>query len=72
MSAQSLSTEVAHPRSLWSRALLRLAAIATVSRHRKALGRLDPHLLKDIGLTTEEAQAELLRPIWDVPTHWRD
>jgi uncharacterized protein YjiS (DUF1127 family) len=71
MSVRSLSTRATPRRSLWSRALDRLGAMATFARHRKALAKLDPHLLRDIGLTTEEAQAELSRPLWDVPSHWR-
>jgi uncharacterized protein YjiS (DUF1127 family) len=31
---------------------------------RYALGRLDPHLLRDIGLSDVEAQAEAEKPFW--------
>jgi uncharacterized protein YjiS (DUF1127 family) len=71
MSIHSVSDRAGHPRSLWSRVRQHLAAMATVARHRKALAKLEPRLLRDIGLTTEEAEAELSRPVWDVPAHWR-
>lgn len=38
---------------------------------RRALAKLPPHLLKDIGLTAQEAATEAERPIWDVPANWR-
>ena len=40
-------------------------------RSRKSLSRLDDHLLRDIGLTRDEAAAEAARAAWDVPPHWR-
>ena len=49
-------------------AWIRLAL--TFKRHRRALGALDRHLLKDIGLTETEARLEADRPVWDVPSHW--
>lgn len=55
------------------RRFLRLIGLSRVIRqHRQALRRLDTHLLRDIGLTPEQAEAEARRPIWDVPDHWRD
>lgn len=39
-------------------------------RQRRALERLDSHLLRDIGISTTEAKAEANRPIWDAPQHW--
>ncbi len=35
-------------------------------RSRKALADLDPHLLKDIGLTPSEAHREATRPFWRI------
>ena len=35
------------------------------------LRALDDRMLRDIGLTRQEAEDEANRPIWDVPTHWR-
>lgn len=34
------------------------------SRQRKQLGKLDDRLLKDIGLTREQAQIEISKPFW--------
>jgi uncharacterized protein YjiS (DUF1127 family) len=34
------------------------------SRSRKGLSRLDPHLLRDVGLDPLTAQAEAGRPFW--------
>ena len=42
-----------------------------IARQRNHLGQLNAHLLKDIGLTYEEARAEAARPFWDAPSHWR-
>lgn len=48
-----------------------LAGRIAVSRSRRGLRHLDDHLLRDIGLTREEAAVEASRPIWDAPSHWR-
>lgn len=56
-----------HSRSLMSR--LRLALAIRRERHR--LADLDDTILRDIGLSRSEAEAESRRPIWDVPGHWR-
>ncbi|MDP3263027.1 MAG: DUF1127 domain-containing protein [Tabrizicola sp.] len=37
---------------------------------RAHLAKLDDHLLHDIGLTRDDAEAEARRPIWDPPSHW--
>ena len=50
-------------------ATLRLGLAAR--RQRRALAQLDPHLLADVGVTPTEAEAEAMRPIWDVPSNWR-
>lgn len=50
-------------------ALLRIAL--DLKRSRGRLAQLDPHLLRDIGLTPEDALAEAARPLWDVPRYWR-
>ena len=54
----------------------RIARLARAARGALALGRsraalddLDDHLLRDIGLTREQARAEARRPIWDGPDH---
>lgn len=51
--------------------LLRLLDRILILRHeRRALARLDDHLLADIGLTPDAARIESERPLWDVPAHW--
>ncbi|MCO8145698.1 DUF1127 domain-containing protein [Rhodovulum tesquicola] len=41
-----------------------------VARQRHRLAELDDTLLRDIGLTRDEALAEARRPVWDVPQTW--
>lgn len=45
------------------------------ARMRRALRRLDDHLLQDIGLSRAEAEAlaDSLTtiPVWDAPAHWQ-
>ncbi|MFN4193674.1 MAG: DUF1127 domain-containing protein [Tabrizicola sp.] len=43
-----------------------------LARSRRALAHLDDHLLADIGLSREDAEAETRRPPWDAPSHWQD
>ena len=38
-----------------------------VARERRRLRRLDPHILRDIGLEREAAMEEADRAFWDVP-----
>lgn len=38
---------------------------------RRALDRLSDDALADIGITRDEASREASRPIWDVPSNWR-
>ncbi len=45
---------------------LRLLAWNRVARERRQLLDLDPRLLKDIGLSPEEADREASRPFWDM------
>ena len=49
----------------------RLLSQISANRSRRALLRLDDHLLRDIGLTRGEAEAEALRGAWDAPSHWK-
>ena len=49
----------------------RLAAMVRLRKERLRLAALDDHMLRDIGLTRDEAQHEAERPAWDVPRHWR-
>ena len=41
-----------------------LARALALHRSRRGLTQLDPHMLRDIGLT------EAARPLWDAPEHW--
>jgi uncharacterized protein YjiS (DUF1127 family) len=54
-----------------SRLPSRLLHHAALARSRRSLSLLDDHLLRDIGLTREEALAEAERPAWDAPSHWK-
>lgn len=51
---------------------LGLFARLALRRSRARLGHLDDHLLRDIGLTPEQAQREADRSFWDAPAHWHD
>lgn len=68
----AIYTHLSHPtarssrRGLWKSLLDRFA----LRRQRRALGRLGPDALRDIGLTRDQAQAESQRKIWDAPRHW--
>jgi uncharacterized protein YjiS (DUF1127 family) len=50
------------------RALLRAL---DMQRSRRSLGALDDRMLRDIGLTRDEARAEADRAAWDVHPTWR-
>lgn len=39
---------------------------------RRQLAQLDDAMLDDIGLTRAGAAIEAARPIWDVPSNWRN
>ncbi|MDN5568719.1 MAG: DUF1127 domain-containing protein [Paracoccus sp. (in: a-proteobacteria)] len=56
------------PRTAW---LERLLTIFDVHRTRIDLARLTDAQLDDIGLTRAQVEAELARPVWNVPTGWR-
>ena len=42
-----------------------------LARTRRALDKLPPHILRDVGLTDEQARTEAKRPFWDCPPHWQ-
>jgi uncharacterized protein YjiS (DUF1127 family) len=50
--------------SLVRRLRLALHLAAARRRDRKALAQLDAHLLRDIGLTPDEAYVETVKPFW--------
>ena len=52
----------------WLRALIGMRAFA---RSQRQVTRLDPHMLRDIGLTQAEAEDIAAQSAWDAPTHWR-
>lgn len=52
--------------SLWAR----MSAMISVTRQRRALSALDPHLLRDVGITPAQAAAEAQKPVWNLPAHW--
>jgi uncharacterized protein YjiS (DUF1127 family) len=43
----------------------------SLARQRRALADLDDHILRDVGLTRAQAEAEADRPIWDAPSNWK-
>lgn len=49
----------------------RLRKAAALARQRHALAALDDAMLRDIGLTRDQAMNEAARPFWDAPRHWR-
>ena len=49
-----------------------LSQALAVWRSRRALARLDARALKDIGLSADRAAREASKPVWDVPSTWRD
>ncbi len=70
MSNSVLFTLWSRPQSL-GRKLTGFLQRSAVVRSRRALGRLDDHLLRDIGVGRADALAEAARPNWDVLPHWR-
>ena len=70
------SLGVAVPRA--SGLLARIVAGSALRRSRRGLAGLDDHLLRDIGLSRDEALLEAARPTldaldlipWNVPAHW--
>ena len=48
-----------------------LLGLVAMARSRQSLARLDDHLLRDIGLTRDQARAEAKRAPWDAPSHWK-
>ena len=47
-----------------------LQRLVSLPRQRRALARLDARLLKDIGVTRAQTEAEAARPLWDAPDIW--
>lgn len=55
-----------------ARRLPTLGTLLDVWKSRRALARLDARQLDDIGISADRAERESAKPIWDVPTTWRD
>lgn len=51
-------------------AALHIAKRLSVWRTRRALARLDAHLLEDIGISPAQARHEADLTVWDVPETW--
>ncbi|SIN81922.1 DUF1127 domain-containing protein [Vannielia litorea] len=49
----------------------RVLDLVALRRQRRALADLDAALLKDIGVSPDEARLEAARRLWDVPQGWR-
>ena len=61
--------EISRPRTQvrpWHGIVQRLALMAEVWRTRRILSEMDPRLLKDIGVSYAEAEAEANKPFWVV------
>ncbi len=61
-----LSLKVSRP-SLF--AALRTAV--AVNKQRRALAKLEPHMLDDIGVSKTDAWSETKRPFWELPERHR-
>ena len=53
------------------RGLSRLIDVLALRRSRQSLATLDDHMLRDIGVSREQAQSEADRAAWDVSPTWR-
>lgn len=56
---------------LSGRLFARLLDAEALARSRRRLAHLDDHILRDIGLTRAEAEAEAEKPAWGAPLHWK-
>ena len=66
-SAHALRMDRTHQRPT----LKLLDVLTSLYRQRVSLGKLEPHMLDDIGITCDMARREAERPVWDVPQSWR-
>jgi uncharacterized protein YjiS (DUF1127 family) len=51
--------------------LSKVFAAMNMARSRRALAKLDAHLLADIGITAKQAQEEAQLSTWNAPSFWR-
>lgn len=56
-----------NPLELISKLRTHLEKAIEIARERRALARLDDRMLRDIGLTEEQADREVRRAVWDYP-----
>ncbi|MEL7202491.1 MAG: DUF1127 domain-containing protein [Pseudomonadota bacterium] len=49
----------------------KVAALLALFSERRRLADMPDHMLKDLGITRGQADAEARRPIWDSPSHLR-
>lgn len=64
-----LST-LSSPTSVGPGPFRRLLQTVAMKRSRHRLSELDDHMLRDIGLTREQASREAAKVCWDAPAHW--
>ena len=62
-----LAPATAKRRTLWQV----VTGAPALTKQRRDLAALEPHMLQDIGLCREDVQRETGRPFWDAPQHWR-
>jgi uncharacterized protein YjiS (DUF1127 family) len=60
----SHTIEIPFPFRGWGRCALRLLRCYERQQQRRALRELDRHMLRDIGITREQAEAEARKPFW--------
>jgi uncharacterized protein YjiS (DUF1127 family) len=58
------AVEIPSPFMGWRRFTLRLLQFVERQQQRRALRELDRHMLRDIGITPEQAAAEGRKPFW--------
>lgn len=50
--------------------LSRIDAAFRLWGEREQLDRLEPHMLRDLGVTKDDVRRERARPVWDAPGWW--
>ena len=53
------------------RLLARIVAANDLHRQHCALLHLDDALLRDVGITRDQAISMATRPVWNAPNHWK-
>jgi len=68
--AQTKVTRTRRPAQRFSiRAML--VQMHHLASQRRTLRALEPHQLRDVGLSASQAKKEANRPFWDAPAHWK-